>query len=319
MKTNFITLLLTTILISSCVSPKVYKDLENKYADLKKQNTELSDELEALRNQSNTTNSEYEALKSEYEDVVDTRDKLASELAAARINYNNLKSSYDALESNSSSAIEANTKKNKELLAKLEAKENALASESNRLELLKKELEERSKRVEELEAVIAAKDKAMTDLKNSISSALTDFEGKGLTVEQRNGKVYVSMENKLLFSSGSWAVGTEGKKAVKQLGEVLAKNPEISILIEGHTDNDPFTGTGQVSGNWDLSTKRATAIVNILEENKAINKGNLTAAGRGEYAPIASNDTNEGKAKNRRIEVILTPKLDELSKLLGEK
>jgi chemotaxis protein MotB len=126
------------------------------------------------------------------------------------------------------------------------------------------------------------------------------------------------MENKLLFKSGSWSVGTEGRKAVQQLGSVLAENPDIAILIEGHTDNVPYKGNAQLSGNWDLSTKRATAIVNILRENTSINPENLTAAGRGEYAPVASNDTAEGKAKNRRIEVILTPKLDEISKLLNE-
>ena len=113
-------------------------------------------------------------------------------------------------------------------------------------------------------------------------------------------------------------VGAEGKKAVEQLGAVLADNPEIAILIEGHTDNVPYTGSGQVKGNWDLSTKRATSIVQILKANDEIKPENLTAAGRGEYAPIATNDTTEGRAKNRRIEVILTPKLDEISKLLNE-
>jgi len=122
----------------------------------------------------------------------------------------------------------------------------------------------------------------------------------------------------LLFQSGSWSVGSEGRKAVRQLANVLAENPDIAILIEGHTDNVPYKGSAQLSGNWDLSTKRATAIVNILRENTSINPENLTAAGRGEYAPVASNDTTEGRAKNRRIEVILTPKLDEISKLLND-
>ena len=158
----------------------------------------------------------------------------------------------------------------------------------------------------------------MTKLKDAISRALTDFEGKGLTVEQRDGKVYVSMENKLLFNSGSWAVGPEGKKAVKQLGSVLGVNPDIAVLIEGHTDNVPYTGNGTLTSNWDLSTKRATSIVNILRENTNIDPANLTAAGRGEFAPLTSNETAEGRAKNRRIEVILKPKLDELSKLLSD-
>lgn len=173
--------------------------------------------------------------------------------------------------------------------------------------------------MEELEQMIAAKDAGMKALKDNLSKALNAFEGKGLTVEQRNGKVYVSMENKLLFESGSWKVGSEGKKAVVALGKVLGENPEISVLIEGHTDDDKITGAiGNIENNWDLSTKRATAIVTILGENKSIDKKNLTAAGRGEFAPIATNDTTEGKAKNRRIEIILTPKLDEISKMLNE-
>ena len=300
------------------MSSKVYKDLEAKYNNLRKENRNLKDDYNALLAAKNKAENDLDNLQKQYDEAASSRDKLASELAALQNNYDNLKSSYDALEENSSSAIEANLKKNRELLAQLEAKEQALAAENERLENLKNELEARSKRVQELESIIASKDASMKALKEAISKALTDFEGKGLTVEQRNGKVYVSMENKLLFESGSWAVGNQGKKAVQQLGGVLADNPDISILIEGHTDNVPYTGSGQLSGNWDLSTKRATAIVTILRDNPNIDPQNLTAAGRGEYAPIASNDTPEGRAKNRRIEVILTPKLDELTKLLDE-
>lgn len=310
--------LLTLVLLASCVSPKVYKELEGKYANLRQENRKLSDENEALLNAKNTAENELKQLTAAYNEAVAERDKLQADYNATKSNLDNLKASYDALEKNSSAAISENSKKNRELLAQLEAKEQALAAESARLAKLKRELLDRSNRVAELESVIASKDAAMTALKDAISRALTDFEGKGLTVEQRDGKVYVSMENKLLFSSGSWAVGSEGRRAVNQLGGVLADNPDIAVLIEGHTDNVPFKGNGQLSGNWDLSTKRATAIVNILRENNNINPENLTAAGRGEFAPIATNDTPEGKAKNRRIEVILTPKLDELSKLLSD-
>ena len=311
-------LALTFTLLSSCVSKKIYTDLETKYADLKKENRNLSDEVETLKTDKNKLSNDLEALQQAYDKAVAERDKLQSDYAATKSNLDNLKASYDALEKNSSAEIAKNSQKNRELLAQLEAKEQALAAENERQEKLKKELEDRSKPVAELESVIAAKDENMRALKNAISKALTNFEGKGLTVEQRDGKVYVSMENKLLFESGSWYVGAQGKQAVKQLGSVLAENPDIAILIEGHTDNVPYKGNAQLSGNWDLSTKRATAIVNILRENPSINPENLTAAGRGEYAPVAPNDTTEGKAKNRRIEVILTPKLDEISKLLNE-
>ncbi len=314
-----ISLIKTTLtLVVSCVSPKVYKDLEGKYATLKKVNRELSDENETLLNAKNKAEKELAQLQKDYDETVALRDKLQSDYNALKSSYDNLSASYDALEKNSSEAIAKNIQKNRELLAQLEAKEQALATENARLKTLEKDLKNRSEQVAELENLIATKDAAMTALKKAVSKALTDFEGKGLTIEQRNGKVYVSMENKLLFKSGSWAVGSQGRQAVQQLGKVLGDNPDIAVLIEGHTDNVPYKGNAQLSGNWDLSTKRATAIVNILRENTAINPENLTAAGRGEFAPIATNDTAEGKAKNRRIEVILTPKLDEITKLLND-
>ena len=318
MRNNILLLILATFMLTNCVSPKVYNELESKYANLKKENKKLSSEYDDLLKSKNEAENSLKKLQKQYNEAVFQRDNLQSDFNATKSSLDNLKASYDALEKNSSSEIAKNAQKNRELLAQLEAKEQALATENERLKNLKQELEARSNRVQELENVIAAKDAKMNQLKDAISKALTNFEGKGLTVEQRDGKVYVSMENKLLFSSGSWAVGTQGKKAVDQLGNVLADNPDIAVLIEGHTDNVPYTGTGQVTGNWDLSTKRATAIVEILRNNKNITPENLTAAGRGEFAPVASNETSEGKAKNRRIEVVLTPKLDEISKLLND-
>ncbi|WP_438710764.1 OmpA family protein [Aquimarina muelleri] len=311
-------MILVGALMTSCVSTKVYKELESKYARLKRENRKTKDQLAGLERTSEADKKALEQLDAEYQKLKAERDDLQGNYNATLANYENLKDSYDALEKNSSNAIAANSKKNRELLARLEEKERALATERNRLDALEKEIAARSKRVNELEGLIAAKDAKMQALKTAISKALRNFEGKGLTVEERNGKVYISMENKLLFESGSWAVGTQGKKAVQQLGDVLAENPDIAVLIEGHTDDDPYIGNTQIAGNWDLSTKRATAIVNILLQNKDIDPQSLTAAGRGEFAPVASNETTDGKSKNRRIEVILTPKLDEITKLLND-
>lgn len=311
--------LLVLALSTSCVSKKVYNDLENKFADLKKENRQLSDNNEELQNAKNKLELDQANLQKEYDKLKSERDKLAADYAAASSNLKTLQSSYNALEKNSDDALQTNMSKNRELLAKLEAKEKALAAEQERINKLNADFQERSNRVAELEKMMADKEAAMKKLKETLSKALNAFEGKGLTVEQKNGKVYVSMENKLLFGTGSYAVGAEGKKAVVEVGKVLAANPDISVLIEGHTDNDKFAGSvGSIENNWDLSTKRATAIVTIFAENKGINKQNLTAAGRGEFAPIATNDTPEGKSKNRRIEIILTPKLDEISKALNE-
>ncbi len=311
-------LVFSLVLLNSCVTAKVYRDLEEKHASLTAERDNLTDENQELSASKNKLTNELSALQKKYNEAASDRERLRQEYTAAKTNLGNLQEAYNALEKNSSSAIAANVKQNRALLAQLEEKERKLKEETQHLAKLKKELDARSKRVNELETVIASKDAAMKKLKNAISKALLDFEGNGLTVEQRDGKVYVSMENKLLFKSGSWVVGEQGARAVRQLGTVLATNPEISVLIEGHTDNVKYSGSGQVQSNWDLSVKRATAVVAILRKNAAILPENLTAAGRGEFAPIASNTTATGKAKNRRIEVILTPKLDEVTRLLND-
>ncbi len=303
--------LLIVALSTSCVSKKIYNDLESKYADLKKENRSISDENADLLKSKSQLELERDGLNKELAKIKSEREKLQADYAALNQKMDVLKDSYTALEKNSSESLKANMAKNRELLEQLGAKEKALALEQERLNAS-------SKRLSELEDLIAAKEASMRKLKETLSKALNGFEGKGLTVEQKNGKVYVSMENKLLFSSGSWAVGSEGKKAVVEVGKVLGDNPDIAVLIEGHTDDVTYAGSGPIADNWDLSTKRATAIVAILGENKLVNKQNLTAAGRGEFSPLASNATAEGKAKNRRIEIILTPRLDEIAEMLKD-
>lgn len=303
--------LLVLALSTSCVSKKIYNDLENKFADLKKENRSLADENSNLQQGKNKAELERDGLKSDLDKNKADLAKFKAEYAAAQEQFKALQDSYAALEKNSSDALQSNLKKNRDLLGQLDEKGKALALEQERLS-------KSAQRLQELEDLIAAKEASMKKLKETLSKALNSFEGKGLTVEQKNGKVYVSMENKLLFNSGSWAVGSEGKKAVVELGKVLGDNPDIAVLIEGHTDDDAFSASGPIADNWDLSTKRATAIVAILSENKKINKQNLTAAGRGEFSPLASNATADGKAKNRRIEIILTPRLDAIAEMLNE-
>lgn len=303
--------LVVLALSTSCVSKKIYTDLENKFTDLKKENRNLADENAELLKAKNQLELDKETLNNNLSELKSERDKLTADQKALNDKIDRLQDSYNALEKNSNDALESNMKKNRDLLAELEAKQKALSIEQERLS-------KSAQRLKELEDKIAAKESTMRKLKETLSKALNGFEGKGLTVEQKNGKVYVSMENKLLFNSGSWAVSAEGKKAVVELGKVLGENPDIAVLIEGHTDNDPYGGSGPIADNWDLSTKRATAIVAILSENKAIYKKSLTAAGRGEFSPLDTNETAEGKAKNRRIEIILTPRLDEIAEMLNE-
>jgi chemotaxis protein MotB len=211
----------------------------------------------------------------------------------------------------------------KKLASDLEAKKKSLDVLSAELETSKKELdssksqlEAKSVKLTELQNILNKKDSIVKALKNKVLEALTGYEGKGLTVTQKNGKIYVSLDESLLFASGSFTVDAKGVEAIKKLAKVLETNSDINVLIEGHTDNVPYNGTGVLKDNWDLSVLRATAIVKIITTNSDVEPKRLTAAGRSEYDPVSSNETTVGKAKNRRIEIILTPKLDELFQII---
>ncbi len=296
-------------LCTSCVSSKIFNEIESRYATLKGENAVLETEHDQLIKN-------YDSLRYHYGELVEQYEKQSQILATTSGTLATLQDAYTALEQNSNEALQASIEKNRGLLEEIQIKEGELLSERTRLDSLRNELSSRISRVEELEGLIADKEALMSTLKNALADALVSFKGNGLSVEQRGGKVYVSMENKLLFQSGSWSVASNGKQALKQLGNVLATNPEIAVLIEGHTDSDPYIGNDNLSGNWDLSTKRATEIVKLLLKNNSIKAENLTAAGRGQHQPLATNKTAVGKAKNRRIEVILTPKLDKIAALL---
>jgi len=302
-------LLFLVPLMYSCVSSKMFNEVEYRYADLKGTHAKLETDHEQLIKN-------YDSLRYHYGELVTQYEKQSQQLATTSGTLSTLQTDYKALEENSTEALQASIETNRRLLEEIQIKEGELQSKKERLDSLTQELSLRMARVEELEGLVSEKEEAMNTLKNVLTDALVSFAGDGLSVEQKGGKVYVSMENKLLFKSGSWSVESNGKRALKQLGEVLASNPEIAVLIEGHTDSDPYIGNDQLSGNWDLSTKRATEIVKLLLQNDTIKPENLTAAGRGEHHPLADNDYAAGKAKNRRIEVILTPKLDKIAALL---
>jgi len=177
-------------------------------------------------------------------------------------------------------------------------------------------LAEKESRLNELQSILDQKDAEVKALKNKVAEALKGFEDKGLTVHEKDGKVYVSLDNELLFASGSWDIDNKGKGALNELGLVLATDPGINVAIEGHTDNVPYKGSGNIKDNWDLSVMRSTSVVKEILKNKDINPQRLTASGRSEYVPIDIDDTKEARAKNRRTEIILTPKLDELFKII---
>ena len=203
---------------------------------------------------------------------------------------------------------------NRKLLVDLEATRLRLQSQEDSLARLGLSLSDREARLAELQKELAEKDAAMKSLKDRVTSALSGFEGKGLTVTQKNGKIYVNLDNKLLFKSGSTVVEDQGKQALVKLAKAVESEKDLNILVEGHTDTDKILPGSTMKDNWDLSVLRATSVVRILQDNSALDPKRVTAGGRGEYAPVDPAD----KAKNRRTEVILSPNLEELYKLVKE-
>lgn len=283
------------LFFSNCVTTKVFNDLEARYAVVKREKNNFEKSKDSIQKIADQTRIDQRITLTQ---LARSRDSVAKNLQNLKI----LQHEFDLLKQNSESIIQNRIEENNQLLREIAIK--------------KTELEQRTDRITQLEQSIEEQKKALTALKEKLKTALLNFDGKGLTVEQRNGKVYVSMENKLLFQSGSWNVEAKGKLALRELANVLAENPDINILIEGHTDNVPLTPIGAITNNWDLSTKRATAVVSILLENNRVLPQNITAAGRSEYLPIASNQEAEGRAANRRIEVILSPSIEEFTELL---
>lgn len=263
------------------------------------------------------------AMSKRMKEVVNERDVLCADLAASEKENAGLKTDL---------AEERN--KNKQLtfqlndlqgdynslvdqsLSETDKLSRALAAKSEELDAKEKLLTEREMALNEMKGIIARQDSLTRSLNSLLRNALLGFNSDELSVEIKNGKVYVSMSDKLLFKSGSSTVESKGEEALKLLGGVLEKNADIDILVEGHTDNVPIR-TSVYKDNWDLSVARATSIVRILSGSYNIAPTRMTASGKGEYFPKADNETAEGRAKNRRTEIILSPKLDELMKVLG--
>lgn len=254
--------------------------------------------------------------------VIDERDGLCKTLEMRNNEISSLNSDISQMNSDIASlktSLSNMDKQYKDLLgdniSQAELFNEALRQKSEELNNKEKLLLEREKALKEMQDIVARQDSITQRLNDIIRNALLGFQSDELSVEIRNGKVYVSMSDKLLFKSGSASVETKGKEAIKVLAEVLQKNLDIDILVEGHTDNIPIR-TAVYRDNWDLSVARATSIVRILTEDFKIDPVRLTASGKGEFMPRATNATPEGRASNRRTEIILSPKLDEIMKLL---
>lgn len=325
------------IVAAACVPARKFEDVQSKYETCQEDNAGLKRANQSLENTNTELNAKIDDIQKRMKFLEKDTTVLGTSLRQMTKNYDQLDRTYrellelnDRIKEGNTAEIQKMQRKINETQADLLTKEDdlkklelALSDKSKNLDKLQadlnntqSELEAREQRVKELESILHRKDSVVNALKDKVADALYGFEKDGLTVHLKNGKVYVSMENQLLFRSGSYTVDAKGKDAILKLAKVLEKNPDISILVEGHTDTDPYNGSGALSDNWDLSVIRATQIVKILTDAGKIAPNRITAAGRGEFMPLEDADTKEAKAKNRRIEIILSPKLDELFEIL---
>lgn len=185
-----------------------------------------------------------------------------------------------------------------------------------KLEALQKDIAEREAKLAEVKAKLEERERIVQQLRETVQKALLGFEGSDLSISVKDGKVYVSLSNKLLFAVGSTSIDKKGQEALIELAKVLQHQPDINILVEGHTDDQAIRKGGRFEDNWDLSVLRATEVVRYLTEDGGVNPKQVIASGRSFYFPIDDADTDEARAKNRRTEIILTPKLEKLFNII---
>ncbi len=337
MKTKLVSLAFLLALATSfsgCVTYRKYEDLlkakqrvDNDYTALlivRDENKALTDTLNQTRERLRDTREELTHIRGQYEGLLRSNTDLLQR-------YDQLLSQTNNMLSTSSSEKMILAEQVSQKQRELDAKQRELDTKERKLDLMstslqqqesglnqlrdevnktKADLQEREKKVQELTEVLAAKDAKLAELKGKVDQALRGFTASELTVREQNGRLYVSLSQNLLFRSGSAKIDPKGVDAIRQVAQVLTGAPDIEVVVEGHTDSD---GTADL--NWDLSVSRATAVTKVLTAN-GVDPRRITASGRGLFAPVAANDTPEGKAKNRRTEIILSPQLDELYQVL---
>ncbi len=307
----------------------------NKYQELKAKNEDCQEEREELRSRVQNLEAEKQELETQVSELTKRKkalkkdtSMLGSSLRQMRAQYDKINALNDELLKKHAALREGKERENEKLMEKLEETKRSLQQKEDNLEemearleekeenlnALGKELKKREQRVDELEQVLARKDSAVAVLRKKVKDALLRFEDQGLSVEQKDGKVYVNMEAKLLFPSGSTRINEEGKEALVDLAKAIQDKKDLHVLVEGHTDKDKVSPNASFQDNWDLSVLRATSVVRWMLEKSDLDPERVTAAGRSKYVP----EDPDNKAKNRRIEVILSPDLDELFKIIKE-
>jgi chemotaxis protein MotB len=315
----------TGILFASCVTKQKYTecttDLSNCEAErktLSAQKLDLDNKITEFEIQRGKMQAQVRQLEADTTQLGRLSREMSSNYTSLQANYEDLTAAYKTMSAGNKKEAEAMLGQLQEAQRKLDEKEKEIKSLMTDLDKKSSDLEEKNAKLMELQTILSKKDADVQALKNKIKSALVGFEGSGLQVMEKNGKVYVSMDEKLLFASGKFSVDAKGEAALKELSKILEADKGINVMVEGHTDNVPFSAasSAQIRDNWDLSVMRATTIVKTILKYGNIDPNRLTASGRGEYVPLDTADTKEARAKNRRTEIILTPKLDALFEIL---
>ena len=306
---NILFLYFALLSVVGCVPKKKYEELLRQKLTLEADKADCVSRFDSLNKVKDQLLSDTSRL---FSGLTDTQTLLAAE-----------KGKNEALRAELKKVIDKLNKETGQFTGTLASKQKMLDDmESNLSEAKRKNdelaanLAEREKRVQELQKIMDDKDKKVSELKNKISNALLSFKDNDLTVTLKNGKVYVSLAEQLLFKSGSSTVDKKGADALKKLSTVLKEQTDVNIMVEGHTDDVPIQkGYMGMTDNWDLSVLRATSIVRILT-TEGVPPQKLTPSGKGEFSPISTEKTDASRQKNRRTEIIITPKLDEIFKIL---
>ncbi len=317
---SLITLIILSVLLTSCVTSKKFNEqvaLADKYLiqsnDCNEKLAKNIAELTALQVKKDILMNEFDNLQADHL-------KLDSKSKNMQKQIDELNSQIDLLSNQNKELLINSTNDREELNNSLIQKQAELFRKENEINRLGKNLLERENRVKELESILNKQDSATTYLKNKLLDALTGFSSNELSVVQKNGKIYVSMSDKLLFKSGSFALGEKGIDALGKVASVLKKQSSFDIVVEGHTDNVPYiNASGTIKDNWDLSVMRATTVVRVLVDDNKVDPKKVIASGHGPFNPISKNDSDEGKGKNRRTEIILSPDLQDIYNILKTK
>ncbi len=331
MKRFHLLLFLSLIFFASCVSQQKYSESETRRKNCEDEVSKLKNDNLTISNQLTETKSNYDRLRQQHEKLKQDTLIMGKTYRSQVMSNQKLQEAYNDLLKSTESITAGNNDEIAKILESLnklrldllrrEDDLKTLETEMNNrmadLDVVAKELKIKEDKINELQKILDNKDFAVNALKEKVLKALVGYQNNGLNVYQRNGKVYVSMDDKLLFQSGSFQIDPRGEAALKELAIILEQDKDINVMIEGHTDDVPYkAASGQIRDNWDLSVMRATTVVNILLKHGKIDPRRLTAAGRSEYNPIDNGKSAEARAKNRRTEIILTPKMDELFKIL---